>query len=347
MFSESVNEASTSSTDVHEGRDMAWECAEYDNRKLRRIKCKWCSHIMSGGINRFKNHILQIKGKVKSCPKATPEMMKKINDKKKEKIEKQANRKRIDRIYNEDMSIILEESDDEVVAVESMETKKKKLKMSDVREITKDAEYIHKLRNEVIAKVGIENIIQFISDNGSNFKAAGKALMKEHPTLFWTPCAAHYINLVMKDLSEQIPRIIKSLGRAKSLFSYIYNHGAVLTMFRELTNNSELHRSTNTQFATQYYTLSSLLEYIHDLQVLFVQEKWMKSKYARTSDGHRQMATVSSNEFWENVTFSCQVLGPLVEVVRMADTERKPFMGYVYEVVSRCKERTEENLKRV
>ncbi|KAI3872475.1 hypothetical protein MKW92_032234, partial [Papaver armeniacum] len=33
----------------------------------------------------------------------------------------------------------------------------------------------------------------FVSDNGSNFKAAGKLLMREHPTLFWTPCAAHRI----------------------------------------------------------------------------------------------------------------------------------------------------------
>ncbi|KAI3891240.1 hypothetical protein MKW98_007545 [Papaver atlanticum] len=128
-----VNEASTSSTDVPEGRDIAWEWVEYDDRKLRRVKCKLCGHIMSGGINRLKNHILQIKGEVKSCPKATPEIMKKINDKKKEKNEKQANRERIDRIYNEDMLTILEENDDEVVAVESMETKKKKLKMSDVR----------------------------------------------------------------------------------------------------------------------------------------------------------------------------------------------------------------------
>ncbi|KAI3936528.1 hypothetical protein MKW92_005017 [Papaver armeniacum] len=125
-----VNEASSSSTDVSEGRDIAWEWAEYDDRKLRRVKCKLCGHIMSGGINRFKNHILQIKGEVRSCPKATPEMMKKINDKKKENNEKQAHKERIDRLYNEDSLTILEESDDEVVAVE---TKKKKAKMSDVR----------------------------------------------------------------------------------------------------------------------------------------------------------------------------------------------------------------------
>ncbi|KAI3847875.1 hypothetical protein MKX03_009230 [Papaver bracteatum] len=128
-----VNEAPSSSTDVPEGRDIAWEWAEYDDRKLRRVKCKLCGHIMSGGINRFNNYILQIKGEVRSCPKATPEMMKKINDKNKEKNEKEAHMERIYRLYNEDNLTILEESDDEVVAVESKKTKKKKLKMSDVR----------------------------------------------------------------------------------------------------------------------------------------------------------------------------------------------------------------------
>ncbi|KAI3953394.1 hypothetical protein MKW92_029084 [Papaver armeniacum] len=103
--------------------DIAWEWAEYDNSKLRHVKYKLCGHAISGGINRFKNHILQIKGEVKICLKATPEMIKKINDKKKEKNEKQANRERIDRLYNEHMLTILEESDDEVVVVESMETK--------------------------------------------------------------------------------------------------------------------------------------------------------------------------------------------------------------------------------
>ncbi|XP_026383381.1 uncharacterized protein LOC113278865 [Papaver somniferum] len=73
----------------------------------------------------------------------------------------------------------------------------------------------------------------------------------------------------------------------------------------------------------------------------------MKSKYARTSDGQRMMATVSSNEFWENVTFSFQVLAQSVEVVRMVDIERKPFMGYIYEVVSRSEKIDSDEAYRV
>ncbi|XP_026382304.1 uncharacterized protein LOC113277419 isoform X2 [Papaver somniferum] len=36
-----VNEASSSSTDVPEGRDIAWEWDKYDDRKLRRVKYDW------------------------------------------------------------------------------------------------------------------------------------------------------------------------------------------------------------------------------------------------------------------------------------------------------------------
>ncbi|KAI3978546.1 hypothetical protein MKX01_015721 [Papaver californicum] len=97
-------DALTSSTD---GRGIVWEWAEYVDYKLRRVKCKLCSHVMSSGINRFKDHIIQKKGQVKSCPKATPEMMKKVTDIKKEKNEKRPNKERIDRLY-EDVKVIVE-----------------------------------------------------------------------------------------------------------------------------------------------------------------------------------------------------------------------------------------------
>ncbi|KAI3955850.1 hypothetical protein MKW98_006210 [Papaver atlanticum] len=35
------------------------------NAKTRRVKCKLCGHECSGGINRMKNHLLQIPGDVK------------------------------------------------------------------------------------------------------------------------------------------------------------------------------------------------------------------------------------------------------------------------------------------
>ncbi|KAI3966451.1 hypothetical protein MKW92_009728, partial [Papaver armeniacum] len=231
----------------------------------------------------------------KSCPKATPEMMKKINDKKKEKIEKQANRERIDRIYNEDMSIILEESDDEVVAMESMETKKKKLKMSDVRGAL---DLLFKSDPQKAKQKSIKE-----------FQPAKEQLKLEawDAIRAWQTEAGIPFNAFRCPSFKEMIYKIGEYGRAMPPPSY-----------RQLRTN------------IFYNQLNEI-------------KKFVESFKEHCEDGHRQMETVSSNEFWENVTFSCQVLGPLAEVVRMVDTERKSFIGYIYEAVTRCKE---ENLKR-
>ena len=46
------------------------------------------------------------------------------------------------------------------------------------------------------------NVVQVISDNAANYVAAGRMLMDRYPSLFWTPCAAHYIDLMLEDMGK-------------------------------------------------------------------------------------------------------------------------------------------------
>ena len=52
----------------------------------------------------------------------------------------------------------------------------------------------------VVEKVGPENKVQVVTDNAVNYKATGEKLMDKRPTLFWTLCAAHCIDLMLEDL---------------------------------------------------------------------------------------------------------------------------------------------------
>ncbi|XP_026428927.1 uncharacterized protein LOC113324857 [Papaver somniferum] len=131
------------------------------------------------------------------------------------------------------------------------------LKSVDASDRTNDADFIRKLVKEVIVDVGAENVVQFITDNGSNFKKAGKDLMLEYPHIFWTPCGAHCVQLMLEELGSKLPRIKTAFILGKRLVTYIYAHFQVLSLMRELTG-ADLHRSTKTRFATQYYTLESL-----------------------------------------------------------------------------------------
>ena len=53
--------------------------------------------------------------------------------------------------------------------------------------------------NEVVDKVGEENVMQLVTDNAANYKLAGEMLMKKRKCLFWTPCAAHCLDLMLED----------------------------------------------------------------------------------------------------------------------------------------------------
>lgn len=162
--------------------------------------------------------------------------------------------------------------------------------------------------------------------------------------MFWTPCAAHCVNLMIHDIGEKIPKIKSTLADARAIVVYIYNHGRILNMMRKLTKNKELYRSCVTRFATQFYTIQSVHENRHHIQVLFVSEEWRKSDFAKKDAGKRIERIVGKTEFWDNIFLACQVLAPLVDVVRLVDTEEKPSMGYIYDAMSRAKEQIKKNL---
>ncbi|RWR71850.1 hypothetical protein CKAN_00003400 [Cinnamomum micranthum f. kanehirae] len=65
---------------------------------------------------------------------------------------------------------------------------------------------------KVVDSVGEENVVQIVTNNGANFKAAGRMLENKRPHLFWTPCATHCIDLIMEDIGKKkkIAEVIKA-----------------------------------------------------------------------------------------------------------------------------------------
>ena len=55
---------------------------------------------------------------------------------------------------------------------------------------------------KVIAEVGKANMIQIVTDNASAFVKAGKKLMERYH-LYWTPCAAHCIDLMFENIEKK------------------------------------------------------------------------------------------------------------------------------------------------
>ena len=67
------------------------------------------------------------------------------------------------------------------------------LKTVNVSNISKTARLLYRLFREVVLYVRIEKIVHMVTNNAVNYVAAGKLLMEEFPSIFWSPlcCSLH------------------------------------------------------------------------------------------------------------------------------------------------------------
>ena len=159
-------------------------------------------------------------------------------------------------------------------------------------------------------------------------------LQKKWPNLYWTPCAAHCIDLILEDIGK-LPNIKRTLERAISLNNYIYNRLGLLNMMRHFT---KLLRPSKTRFATSFITLSPLHEQKNNLRKMFTSAEWSESKWAKEQKIKIVDKTVIMPSFWNIIIFCLKISSPLFRVLFLVDGEKKAPMGYIYEVMTRAKE---------
>ncbi|CAO2821035.1 unnamed protein product [Amaranthus hypochondriacus] len=200
----------------------------------------------------------------------------------------------------------------------------------------------------VVEKVGPENVVQIVTDNAANYKAAGEKLMEKRPTLFWTPCATHCIDLMLEDMDKHIIIHTSTIRKASQITTYLYSRTLLLTWMREFTKGRELIRPAITRFATPYLTLRCLNKHKGSLLALFASNKWKSSKFASSVEEKRvQRIVLDTRGFWQGVVTCLKGALPLVKVLRMVDSDENPAMGFVYEAMAQAKNQIKENFNGV
>ncbi|XP_042383976.1 uncharacterized protein LOC121976055 [Zingiber officinale] len=122
--------------------------------------------------------------------------------------------------------------------------------------------------DKFVQRVGVHNIVQVVTDSASNNVFAGKKLMDNYPNLYWTPCAAHCLDLMFEDVFK-MPDLKRALERAIIVNGYIYNRTMLLNMMREFTGQRDLIRPAKTRFATAFLTMRSFQQHKQNLRKMF------------------------------------------------------------------------------
>ncbi|CAH1435544.1 unnamed protein product [Lactuca virosa] len=206
----------------------------------------------------------------------------------------------------------------------------------------KDRFFIAELMKEVINEIGHENVVQIITDNAANCKAAGEIIESQFPHIYWTPCVVHTLNLALKNICsprnvetndltyEQCSWIKEVHEEAFAIKNFIMNHNMRLSIFTKFTP-LRLLSVADTRFASIIVMLKRLKLIKRGLQAMVITEEWSSYRLDDTEKANAVKEYILNDDWWDKVSYILSFTGPIYEMIRACDTD-KPCLHLVYEM---------------
>lgn len=211
------------------------------------------------------------------------------------------------------------------------------LKSLDATEISTSAEFLYELIKQVVEEVGVGQVVQVITSGEEQYAVAGRRLTDTFPTLYWSPSATHCIDLILEDFGN-LEWISAAIEQAKSITRFVYNYSAILNMVRRYTLGSDIVDPSFSRIATNFTTLKRMVDLKHNLQAMVTSQEWMDCPYSKKTAGLEMLDCLSNQTFWSSCDMIVRLTLPLLRVLRIASSEMKPAMGYIYAGMYRAKE---------
>ena len=184
-----------------------------------------------------------------------------------------------------------------------------------------------------IDNIGPINVLQVVTSNAANCKAAEWEIERIHKHIFWSPCCVHTLNLIFKDLAKEFYWLSETYKRGKGIVKYFINHTHALSFFRE-NSTVELLKVAKTRFASHYIVLKRLMECREAIStpiVLNSWREWVKNADKPTRiEGAKIADRIKDDEFWDDIENILAITKPIFLLLKFCDGEG-PKMGEIYE----------------
>lgn len=217
------------------------------------------------------------------------------------------------------------------------------LKSVDASDIIASADRLYELFKEVVEEIGDTNVVQVITKCEDHYVTAGKKLMDVYPSLYWVPCAAHCLDKMLEEFGK-IDWISEIIQQARTVTRIIYNHSGVLNLMRKFTFGNDIVQPALTSSATNFATMGRIAELKPHLQAMVTSSEWNDCSYSKEAGGLAMTETINDESFWKALTLANHITVPLLRVLRIVCSEKRPAMGYVYAALYRAKEAIKTHL---
>ncbi|KAJ7960697.1 HAT transposon superfamily [Quillaja saponaria] len=227
------------------------------------------------------------------------------------------------------------------------------LKSVDASDIIYSSGDLHELLKQVVEEVGVTHILQVITDSEEQYTVAGKRLMATYPTLYWAPCAAHCIDLMLEDFGK-LEWISSVIDQARSITQYIYKHRMVLNMMRRYTFGNDTVKPGTTRFATNFTTLKQMADRKGSPGAQSAPQllrgrgrvgahEWIDCSYSKKLGGLAMLDLISNQSFWSSCILINCLIDPLLQVLRIV-CSKTDAIAYIYAGLYRAKEAIKREL---
>lgn len=205
----------------------------------------------------------------------------------------------------------------------------------------KDKDFIATILSEVIDEIDSSNVVQIITDNASNCKAAGELIEGRYPHIYWTPCVVHTLNLALKSIcaarnssnNEEVYQechwITEVHGDALFVKNYIMNHQMRLAMFNKFSA-LKLLSVADTRFASIVVMLKRIKLLKTALQSMVISEAWTTYREDHRGQASLVREIILNETWWDKVDYILDFTRPIYDMIRVCDTD-KASLHLVYE----------------
>ncbi|KAI8550731.1 hypothetical protein RHMOL_Rhmol06G0130700 [Rhododendron molle] len=204
----------------------------------------------------------------------------------------------------------------------------------------KDKHFIASLMKEVVIEVGPKNVVQIVTDNAANCKAAGQIIEAQYPHIFWTPCVVHTLNLALKNICaakniennslvyDECSWITIVVGDASCIKNFIMNHSMRLAIFNEFVS-LKLLSVAETRFASSIVMLRRFKLIKQSLQSMVISTQWNSHREEQGLSFVRE--TLLNEKWWDKVDYILSFTAPIYDMLRECDTD-KPTLHLIYDM---------------
>eukprot|EP00253_Pinus_taeda_P004520 PITA_04520 len=191
---------------------------------------------------------------------------------------------------------------------------------------------------ETIDHIGPYNVIQVITDNAPNCKAARAIIEDKYPNIFWSGCLVHTLNLLMHDVVKNKNAQYKWIGdlykKGKQMIKFITNHTNTHGLFCS-HSRLELLKIAKTRFGSYYLSFKRLLKVRESLAGMVSSPHWQGLKERATNAADKRgfelvEEAALDGQFWTSVRQVLDFTKPIYHMTWFADTDN-PMIGEVYE----------------